>query len=63
MSEDLFEEIETLPQEVQAVLAEFEDCDHTYPNCEQLLQALEPLGYTFEYGLDAEPFDLRKLEN
>ena len=56
---DLFEVIITLPQEVQDVIATFED--ETYDECRRLLDELEPLGYTFEYYLDAVPFNLKKL--
>ena len=56
---DLFEVVITLPQEVQDVLNTFED--ETYDECRRLLDELEPLGYTFEYYLDAVPFNLKKL--
>jgi hypothetical protein len=32
-----------------------------YDILEQLLAELEEIGYTFEYGLDGEPYDLRKI--
>ncbi len=56
---DLFEKYETLPQKVQDVLLTFED--ETYDECRRLLDELKPLGYTFEYYLDACPFNLQKL--
>ncbi len=56
---DLFEKYETLPQKVQDVLLTFED--ETYDECKRLLDELKPLGYTFEYYLDACPFNLQKL--
>jgi len=57
---DLFEQYETLPQEVQDILLEFGDtCG--YIECDELLQKLKPLGYTFEYGLSGEPYDLTKI--
>lgn len=58
---DLFEQIETLPQEVQDVLNKYEDGDFTYTDCANLVTELEAVGYTCEYGLDASPFGLRKL--
>lgn len=63
MANDLFEAIETLPEDVQAVLEEFSSCDETYENCEALLKALHLHGYTFEYGLDAVPYDLALIED
>lgn len=57
---DLFEDIDSLPENVQAVLAKYSGADESYTNAEAMLAELEPLGYTFEYGLDALPFNLRK---
>ena len=59
---DLFETPELIPDEVQAVLETFnEDCDNTYLELDRLLNELEPLGYTFDYYLDAEPYGLRPI--
>lgn len=60
---DLFEQPQLLPPEVVDVLNEFSLADNTYENCEKLVQALKPLGYTCDYELDAEPFNLRKINN
>ena len=60
---DLFEHYDELPEEVQAVLNRYATDDETYENAEALLQELQPLGYTFEYGLDASPYNLRKIED
>ncbi len=57
---DLFEQVETLPQEVQDVLKKYENGGLTYEECAKLVIELEFVGYTCEYGLDAEPFNLRK---
>ncbi len=46
-------------KEVLDILATFED--NTYEECERIKNELEQIGYTIEYGLDAEPFNLRKL--
>jgi len=56
---DLFEHYEELPQEVQDIIATFED--ETYTECERLLRELKPYGYTFEYYLDASPYNLTKI--
>ncbi len=57
---DLFEQYETLPQEVQDILLDFGD-EQSYEGCEKLLAELKPHGYTFEYYLDASPFNLTKI--
>jgi hypothetical protein len=59
---DLFETPELIPHEVQAVLDTFSDEASSYWELERILNQVEKLGYTFEYGLDAEPFNLRKIE-
>jgi predicted acetyltransferase len=59
---DLFEEMDNLPEEVQAVLRKYSTEDETYTNAESMLSDLESLGYTFEYGLDAVPYNLRKID-
>ena len=59
---DLFETPELIPTEVQLVLESFdEDCSNTYHELDRLLNELEPLGYTFDYYLDAEPYGLRPI--
>lgn len=57
---DLFDHYELLPEAVQKVLKDAGEID-TYEQCNELLSVLEPLGYTFEYYLDAVPYDLRKI--
>jgi hypothetical protein len=58
---DLFNHQEELPQKVKDVLKEFEDCEFTYDSCAQLVSALNEVGYTCDYYLDAEPYHLRKI--
>jgi division protein CdvB (Snf7/Vps24/ESCRT-III family) len=58
---DLFEDIESLPEEMKELLNEYSTKENTYQNCAELQSMCEYLGYTFEYGLDAEPFNLRKV--
>lgn len=59
--EDLFEQLDTLPMEVQGILADFGG-QTGYVALDNLLDKLKPHGYTFEYGLDAQPYNLRKIE-
>jgi hypothetical protein len=59
---DLFETPELIPSEVQAILETFdEDSGNTYFELDRLLSELEPLGYIFDYYLDAEPYGLRPI--
>jgi len=60
-TEDLFEHYELLPIEVQYLLGHWAEADNTYENCESLISDLNKLGYTCEYGLDAEPYNLQKI--
>ena len=57
---DLFENPVSLPDEVREVLEDFSDVED-YEGCQALIEALEELGYTCEYGLDAVPYNLRKI--
>jgi hypothetical protein len=56
---DLFETPELIPKEVMSILTTCED--NTYKELDRLINELQTIGYTFDYGLDAEPFNLRKL--
>jgi hypothetical protein len=58
---DLFETPELIPEPIQDILDTFED--NTYEECERVLNLIKPLGYTFEYYLDAVPFNLTKIIN
>lgn len=60
---DLFEHTENLPSEVLQVIDKYANLiDLSYTECEEFLNELEPLGYSFEYGLDAEPCNLTKIK-
>lgn len=60
---DLFETPELIPSKVQAILESFneDECPNDYRDLERLLKLIEPLGYTFDYGLDADPYGLRPI--
>jgi len=60
-SEDLFLHKDLLPVEITALLEKYSDAD-CYASLNALLNECEELGYTFDYYLDAEPFNLRKIE-
>lgn len=59
---DMFQHMEHLPIEVQAVLERYSEMDESYDVCSAMLEEMEALGYTFEYYLDAEPYFLRKKD-
>lgn len=56
----LFTTPEQLPAEVQQILQQYSKSDFTYTECNELLSLLQPHGYSFEYGLDAIPYNLTK---
>jgi len=61
---DLFETPELIPANVEAILEGWSVCQgcYNYADLEKMQLALEAIGYTFEYGLDAVPFNLHKIE-
>ena len=61
--DDLFKTPELIPAEIQAVFDTMDKSKCGYSELERILKEIEALGYTFEYYLDAIPFDLRKLED
>ena len=58
---DLFETPELIPDEIQTILQKYElgDCD--YISCRQLQDELLYVGYTIDWGLDAQPINLRPI--
>lgn len=58
-NDDLFEVYDLLPGPVRKVLESIPE-DPSYTDLEQALEELKPLGYTFEYYLDAQPYNLKK---
>ena len=59
---DLFETPELIPHEVQVVLDTFSEDANSYWELARIQKQVEKLGYTFDYGLDAEPYDLRPID-
>jgi len=59
---NLFENYELLPKDVQDVLLNECFMENSYEDCDKGLDLLKPLGYTFEYYLDAQPFNLRIID-
>lgn len=60
---DLFEDYENIPKNVQKVLDKHEDAfvDGDYKGLLQAHKELESIGYTFEYYLDGQAYDLRPI--
>jgi len=60
---DLFEDYDDIPENVQKVLDDHSDAfeNEDYKGLEKAKKELEKIGYTFEYGLDGEAYDLRKI--
>lgn len=60
---DLFEHRETLPRRVRKIIEEMEEelCstgNNHYAILQGYLKKLRPYEYSFQYGLDASPYDL-----
>jgi len=60
---DLFEYYDEQPTNLKAITSEMEQNvdGFAYPALEAFKQRCEAIGYTFDYDLSAEPFDLRKV--
>jgi hypothetical protein len=62
---DLFEEYEQQPPQVGAIYDKYEqkiiDGDFDYSDSAEFLKEMKAIGYTFEYGLDNEPYGLRPI--
>lgn len=62
---DLFKRYMDFPLEVRAItdrLTQELEIHDPYAVCRDYLAQLEPLGYTFEYGLDGEPCNLQRTD-
>jgi hypothetical protein len=57
---DLFETPELIPSFVDEIFAEYGyEIDAT--NIKEVLERIEKVGYTFDYGLAFEPYELRPI--
>lgn len=59
---DLFETPELIPNNVQSILETFDEDADPYRELDRILNEIKPMGYTFDYYLDAEPYGLRPIE-
>ena len=66
MGGDLFENYEEQPEELSEIvdyyMNKFDDGDYDYEDSQNFLSEVEAIGYTFDYGLDNEPYNLRLIE-
>jgi len=58
---DLFECPTELPENIQEILNRYSDAD-TYIELEKMYKEMIENGYTFEYYLDAVPYNLQKIK-
>jgi hypothetical protein len=59
MKLDLFDIYEMQPDNLKKICEAY-DVAGSYEDCKMFLGEVEAIGYTFDYGLDAVPFNLRK---
>lgn len=59
---DLFTTPEILPAEVLEIIERLSESDYCYETNRLAIICLEKIGYTFEFGLDAEPYNLTKIK-
>ena len=60
---DLFQHVERLPKNIQYTIERYTNSDSfSYDDCRAMLEDMESQGYTFEYGLDAEPYNLKRMQ-
>lgn len=62
---DLFENYKILPEHIREIvdfyMDKYDEGTYDYNDSKEFLEKMEKEGYTFEYGLDNEPYGLRKL--
>ena len=63
MEIDLFEQYDQQPPELKKVVDFWQQKEElTYQDCRDFLSDVEAIGYTFDYGLDAMPFELKPIK-
>ena len=60
-SEDLFSTSDLIPKNVAKILDTFNEDVEQYKEMDRLCNELTQIGYTFDLGLDATPYNLRKI--
>jgi len=59
--DDLFDFPELIPESIGEIMESANDNEDSYEQCNRMQNLMKPLGYTFEYGLDGVPYNLRKI--
>ena len=66
MKTDLFEYQEEMPPVLLELVEEFQYKDSTtglnYNDCREFQTRAEQMGFTFSWGLDSQPYNLRKCK-
>jgi len=57
---DLFEHFDNMPKKLSSIVNKYMETED-YQDTEAFLNEVESIGYTFDYGLDNEPFGLRPI--
>lgn len=64
---DLFIDYKNQPLELQKICQKWNNIrsvrNFNYKDCEKFLNEVLKVGYVFQYGLDAEPYELIKINN
>jgi hypothetical protein len=64
---DLFEDYQNQPKELAKIvdfyMDKFKDGDYDYVDSRNFLKEVNAIGYTFDYGLDNEPYNLRPISS
>ena len=59
---DYFQFPDEIPPKVQTILDSFNsDCDNSYTELARITFELRAIGWDMDFGLDAEPFDLKPI--
>jgi hypothetical protein len=58
---DLFEDYENIPANVKSILDDYELEESDYDTLNDLQNELADVGYTFDFGLDYQPYGLRPI--
>lgn len=59
---DLFEQVELLPANAQAIIDKYSVLELDYISVAEFQKELQSVGYTFDYYLDAIPYNLRTFK-
>jgi hypothetical protein len=58
---DLFERPEKWPAKLRALIDNYNQSNQDYQELLSLLNSCEKIGFSFEFGLDSIPYNLKKI--